>query len=77
MRQFTAQASYQASGLGLAGGFHTPRSTTGGPGRFDASGYPGSPGGTVIRPPPVPPPRDVPGFGTAGDGSAGITSGEV
>ena len=46
-----AQANLAASGLGLQGGFHTPRSFTGGQGGFDASGYPVSPGGTVIRPP--------------------------
>ena len=48
MRQFTAQANLEA---GLQGGFHTPRSFIGGQGGFDASGYPVSPGGTVIRPP--------------------------
>ena len=77
MRQFTAQVAGEASGLGVQGGFHTPRSTLGGVGGFDASGYPISPGSTVIRPPPGPPPREAPqyvgppGYGVGGPGAAG------
>ena len=50
MRQFAAQA------LDATGGFHTPRSSQGCTRNFDENGYPLSPGGTVIRPPPLPPP---------------------
>ncbi|CAE7029435.1 unnamed protein product [Symbiodinium sp. CCMP2592] len=61
MRQFTAQA------LEMSGGFHTPRSTGAGTSGFDANGYPLSPGGTVIRPPPLPPPTaSAAGFPGAG-----------
>ena len=57
MRQFTANAGVEASGLGSGPGFHTPRSGSGGQTGFDVNGYPVSPGGTVIRPPPGPPPQ--------------------
>ena len=49
MRQFT-------EAVRGSHGYHTPRGDVGdGARRFDSSGYPLSPGGTVIRPPPVPP----------------------
>ena len=58
-RQF--RQSIQDSGVSgdnpSGSGFLTPRSGVRGEGAgFDASGYPVSPGGTVIRPPPGPPP---------------------
>ena len=55
-------------------GFHTPRGCGSGNWGVDCQGYPVSPGGTVIRPPPIPPPREacrslaeaaVPGVGDA------------
>ena len=67
MRQFAAQAVAEASGLGHQGGFHTPRSSSGASPGFDPSGYPVSPGGTIIRPPPGPPPRTVSSSGTGGN----------
>ena len=52
-------------------GFHTPRSTG-----FDGQGYPVSPGGTVIRPPPGPPPLSPRSNSSqnVGPGSAGLES---
>ena len=53
MRQFAEVA--RAGGSGGAEGFCTPRGGVGSS-RFDSQGYPVSPGGTTIRPPPIPPP---------------------
>ena len=69
MRQFAAQAVAESSGYGARGDYHTPRSGSGTHSGFDSSGYPVSPGGTVIRPPPVPPPRTAPSQGLMGDGA--------
>ena len=56
MRQFAISAGIEASGLGQGQGFYAPRSGCMGQPGFDASGYPVSPGGTIIRPTPGPPP---------------------
>ena len=71
MRQFAAQAREASVG------FHTPRSSGGRQG-FDEAGYPVSPGGTSIRPPPGPPPMSprgppapIPSWG-AGQGIMGF-----
>ena len=80
MRQFTTSAGVEASGIGQASGFHTPRSVGMGRAGFDEHGYPVSPGGTVIRPPPGPPPLSsgpsvggpnmgIPGLGPSGAGA--------
>ena len=53
MRQFASEVMGSRE---AATGFHTPRSSGAGPPGFDEHGYPVSPGGTVIRPPPGPPP---------------------
>ena len=50
LRQFAAEALSGGSGQGDQGSFQTPRS------RVGDHGLPVSPGGTVIRPPPGPPP---------------------
>ena len=56
-------------------GYHTPRSV-GRPGLagFSAEGYPLSPGGTVIRPPPGPPPMSPRGIQTGGFGHFGANT---
>ena len=50
LRQFAAEALSGGNGQGDQGSFQTPRS------RIGDHGLPVSPGGTVIRPPPGPPP---------------------
>ena len=80
VRQFAASSGVEASGLGQGVGFHTPRSVGAGRSGFDPYGYPVSPGGTVIRPPPGPPPLVGPvppvgGLGEVGSGSVGVAPG--
>ena len=67
MKQLTAQV------LEPSAGFHTPRSAGGLNSGFDENGYPLSPGGTVIRPPPLPPPvgPTTPGMSGAGQEISG------
>ena len=48
------RAKQVAGGVSEGSGFQTPRGSGGSGLRYDASGYPLSPGGTVIRPPPLP-----------------------
>ncbi|CAE7427987.1 GIP [Symbiodinium sp. CCMP2592] len=55
MRQFTEQVrARELAGQELLS-FHTPRGGREGGSGFDAEGYPVSPGGTSIKPPPLPP----------------------
>ena len=80
VRQFAPSSGVEASGLGQGVGFHTPRSVGAGRSGFDPYGYPVSPGGTVIRPPPGPPPLVGPvppvgGLGEVGSGSVGVAPG--
>ena len=75
MRQFASEVMGSRE---AATGFHTPRSSGARPPGFDEPGYPVSPGGTVIRPPPGPPPASprqspivaagLPGTGYSGQG---------
>ena len=67
MRQFTEEAIANQRGLQQNSGFQTPRETSGVRPGFDAQGYPLSPGGTSIRPPPLPP--------AAGPGPATMSAG--
>ena len=62
MRQFAEQARALGQGRQENSGFQTPRGVPESSG-FDAEGYPLSPGGTVIRAPPLPPSTNV-GAGT-------------
>ena len=55
MRQFAEHAIAEITGTSGNSGFQTPRGLQEGISGFDAEGYPLSPGGTVIRPPPLPP----------------------
>ena len=57
LRQFATTALAGYMGRHSSSGYHTPRSGgVGSTGGFDSQGYEVSPGGTVIRPPPGPPP---------------------
>ena len=63
LRQFRSSAEANRS-IEAGAGYHTPRSGVQGHGTsYDRDGYPVSPGGTVIRPPPLP------GVGLGGSGS--------
>ena len=75
MRQFASVALQSGTDQGEQGGYHTPRSGAGASGRFDAEGYPVSPGGTSIKPPALPPPPSACHYGWPMHRGAGACQG--
>ena len=74
--QFASFALASREGQGESG-YHTPRSVgASGLAGFSSDGYPLSPGGTVIRPPPGPPPMSPRGVQAYGSGHLGANAAE-